>query len=202
MNRIHGVVIIRRRTDQKHYNSIQSYTNSLKEDFHNICGYCGKDMNIISCPAEKDHLIPESLALTYNKPELITDYNNLVYACRTCNQRKKNKWPFNNIDQINDGNTGYADPASDDYDNHLEFDNDGKIIAKTSIGYYMSSVFDFEKRLTEIWFSLSQLFEQVEHIKLLINQNDQDSELYKKYFQLSSDIEKFKKELKRQKEAY
>lgn len=201
MSRIHGKYIIRRRNDQKHYQSIQSYTENLKEDFHGLCGYCGKDMNIIPCPAEKDHLIPESLAEEYGKNELITDYYNLVYACKTCNQKKKKQWPFNHINFINDGNTGYVDPATDEYDNHLEFDSNGKIIAKTSIGQYMYNVFDFKNRLTEVWFRISQIQEQLSEVDSKIQKNNDDTELLKKYWKLKHIVEILLETLKKKKES-
>lgn len=202
MNRIHGNKIIKRRENQKHYASIQSYTESLKQDFYGICGYCGKNMNKIHCPAEKDHLIPESLAKKYGKPSLITDYNNLVYACRTCNQRKKAKWPFNHINYLNDGKKGYSDPASKDYDKHLEFNNDGKIIAKTSVGKYMFEIFDFENRYTESWFFISKMWEQVEEIDLKIEKRNDDLTLYKKYRELRKQIDQLAELLNKQKESF
>lgn len=58
MYRVHGDKIIRRRTNYRKANDIQRYTKILREDFGNMCGYCGKDFNIINCPYQKDHLIP------------------------------------------------------------------------------------------------------------------------------------------------
>lgn len=56
MYRVHGDKVIRRRTNYRKENDIQKYTKILKEDFGNMCGYCGKDFNIIKCPYQKDHL--------------------------------------------------------------------------------------------------------------------------------------------------
>lgn len=47
MYRVHGDKVIRRRTNYCKENDIQKYTKILKEDFGNMCGYCGKDLNII-----------------------------------------------------------------------------------------------------------------------------------------------------------
>ena len=48
MYRVHGDKIIRRRTNYRKENDIQKYTKILKEDFGNMCGYCGKNFNIIN----------------------------------------------------------------------------------------------------------------------------------------------------------
>ena len=104
MYRVHGDKVIRRRTNYRKENDIQKYTKILKEDFGNMCGYCGKDFNIIKCPYQKDHLIPEDIAKKVGRLDLLTDYNNLVYSCRVCNRNKWNNWPFDNVDKIHDDN--------------------------------------------------------------------------------------------------
>ena len=43
MYRVHGDKVIRR-TNYRKENDIQKYTKILKEDFGNMCGYCGKDL--------------------------------------------------------------------------------------------------------------------------------------------------------------
>ena len=53
MYRVHGDKIIKRRTNYRKENDIQKYTKILKEDFGNMCGYCGKDFNIIKLEIEK-----------------------------------------------------------------------------------------------------------------------------------------------------
>ena len=88
MYRVHGDKVIRRRTNYRKENDIQKYTKILKEDFGNMCGYCGKDFNIIKCPYQKDHLIPGDIAKKVGRLDLLTDYNNLVYSCRVCNRNK------------------------------------------------------------------------------------------------------------------
>ena len=72
MYRVHGDKIIKRRTNYRKENDIQKYTKILKEDFGNMCGYCGKDFNIIKCPYQKDHLIPEDIAKKVGRLDLLT----------------------------------------------------------------------------------------------------------------------------------
>ena len=120
MYRVHGDKIIKRRTNYRKENDIQKYTKILKEDFGNMCGYCGKDFNIIKCPYQKDHLIPEDIAKKVGRLDLLTDYNNLVYSCRVCNRNKWDKWPFDNVDKIHDDRVGFVDPATDEFDESTE----------------------------------------------------------------------------------
>jgi hypothetical protein len=44
MYRVHGNKIIRRRKEYKKQTDIQKYSEILKEDFGNMCGYCGKKL--------------------------------------------------------------------------------------------------------------------------------------------------------------
>lgn len=97
---------------------------------------------------EIDHLIPKKYA-----KEKENDYNNLVYSCYVCNRKKSDKWPSGDSEvQFIDGK-GIVDPASDEYDNHLERSENGEIIGKTDVGVYMANeVFKFNERpIREVW---------------------------------------------------
>lgn len=71
-------------------NNYTIYKNRLREEFFYTCVYCGirepelggvKSFHI-------DHYRPQ------NKfPHLISQYNNLLYACRDCNSHKSDYWP-------------------------------------------------------------------------------------------------------------
>ena len=135
MYRVHGDKIIKRRTNYRKENDIQKYTKILKEDFGNMCGYCGKDFNIIKCPYQKDHLIPEDIAKKVGRLDLLTDYNNLVYSCRVCNRNKWDKWPFDNVDKIHDDRVGFVDPATDEFDEHMSAAEWMNLLNKDGIGY-------------------------------------------------------------------
>lgn len=164
MYRVHGDKIIRRRTNYRRENDIQKYTKILKEDFGNMCGYCGKDFNIIKCPYQKDHLIPEYIAKKVGRLDLLTDYNNLVYSCRVCNRNKWKKWPFDNVDKIHDDRVGFVDPATDEFDEHLMRDETGRIVPKTQVGDYMYKIFNFSNRLTDVWWKLSVISKEIDSI--------------------------------------
>lgn len=199
MNRVHGDKILRRRTEYTHYSDYQKYSNILKEDFQNTCGYCGKDMNIISCPAQKDHLIPEKECKKHGRLDLISDYNNLVYSCRVCNRNKWDNWPLNNIDNINDGKTGYVDPATSDFDKTLCRNNKGEIISLTDVGNYMYNILNFSNRLTDIWWKISKINKTIDEIDEMLDDDVSDNKL-KEYRQLHKKVKEFTKLLKQEKE--
>ena len=140
--RIHGEKKIVRRSLVEHRSPYREYKDILREDFTEICGYCGKSETVTKNTFEIDHFIPLKYA-----PEKEEDYYNLVYSCYECNRKKASKWPSKDKDiQFVDGK-GFVDPASDDYDNHLERDSFGNIIGKTVAGQYMvQKGLEFDKR--------------------------------------------------------
>lgn len=140
--RIHGEKIITRTPNVKKRSPYGEYLDILKEDFGDICGYCGKSEYVTKNTFEIDHFIPKKYA-----PELEEDYSNLVYSCYECNRKKSSKWPSKNKQiQFVDG-AGFIDPASKEYDEHIERDIHGNIIGKTVAGQYMVQVgFEFDKR--------------------------------------------------------
>mgnify|MGYP005763196489 CR=1 FL=1 len=146
--RIHGNVKICRRNNVGEQTDYEKYRDELREDFGFICGYCGKEEAITSKGFEIDHFVPKSIA-----PERETDYYNLVYACFTCNRKKSKKWPTKNKDLHNDGKVGFVDPATDEFDLHLQRSEDGNIQGITDVGKYMcNQVFKFNIRpIKEMW---------------------------------------------------
>lgn len=146
--RIHGEVKIKRRESVIQKSDYCEYNEILSEDFGHICGYCGKSEMVTTKGFEIDHFVPDNIDSSRE-----TDYYNLVYSCFTCNRKKTGKWPTKNKDVYFDDTAGFVDPATDEYDIHLERDLSGTIIANTAVGKYMcENVFKFNKRpIKEIW---------------------------------------------------
>lgn len=154
--RVHGEKIIKRRPEVEKQSPYGEYLDILKSDFANICGYCGKSEWVTKNTFEIDHFIPKKYA-----PELVDDYSNLVYSCYECNRKKSSKWPSKDKDiQFVDG-AGFVDPASKEYDEHLERDVQGNIIGKTVAGQYMVRVgFEFDKRPMREIYKAMQMIEK------------------------------------------
>ena len=75
--RVHGDKVLRRRDGVcklKKY-SDKNTKDLLKEDFQNICGYCGKDSRVMHENFHIDHFVPVKVA-----PERKEDYYNLVLS--------------------------------------------------------------------------------------------------------------------------
>jgi 5-methylcytosine-specific restriction endonuclease McrA len=197
---VHGDKVIRRRTGYKKQKDIQKYTNILKEDFQNMCGYCGKDLNIIKCPYQKDHLIPEKIAKAVGRYDLLTDYNNLVYSCRVCNRNKWDNWPFDNVDKTHDDKVGFVDPASKEYDEHLMRDEVGRIVPKTQVGSYMCEVLNFSNRLTDIWWKISAIYKEIIEIDGML-EKEKNIDGLTQYWMLHRQFDNFLGNLKKENES-
>lgn len=146
--RIHGDKVITRRQGMEEREDYHAYLPELREDFMHLCGYCGKSEIVAKNGFEIDHFVPKKYA-----KERETDYINLVYSCFECNRKKSSKWISKNPKiQFVDGK-GFVDPASGDYDIHIERDSEGNIVGKTTAGEYMvSEGFKFDQRpMKEIW---------------------------------------------------
>lgn len=158
--RVHGRYKIVRCSglDKRNYTK---YEPELREDFHHICGYCGKSEAVSKKGFEIDHFIPQTLA-----PELRDCYGNLVYACFTCNRKKGSKWPTNDITMAHNRSVGFCDPATDEFDSHLKRDSSGKIISCSDVGEYMlKKAFRFDKRPTDVIWKAMQIIEMKQDLR-------------------------------------
>lgn len=111
----------------------RDYRPSLRADFNGCCGYCD-DSDVRTDPIcfHIDHFAPQK----YFK-ELRLEYSNLVYACRFCNVCKSSHWIGTTHNPSHDGVRGFIDPCSDEYDAHVERDDEGRIVAKSELGAYI-----------------------------------------------------------------
>lgn len=158
--RVHGRYKITRRTglEQRSY---KKYEPELREDFHRMCGYCGKSEAVTKKGFEVDHFVPQALA-----EELTDCYENLVYSCFTCNRKKGAKWPTKDASIAHNGNVGFCDPATDEFDSHLQRDTTGKIISCSAVGEYMlKKAFKFDKRPTEVVWKAMQIVEMKQDLR-------------------------------------
>ena len=158
--RVHGRHIIERRTglEQRSY---AKYEPELREDFYHMCGYCGKSEAVTKKGFEIDHFVPQTLA-----KDLTDCYDNLVYSCFTCNRKKGAKWPTENPALAHNGTIGFCDPATEEFDSHLQRDIDGKIISCSAVGEYMlKKAFQFDKRPTEMVWKAMQIIEMKQELR-------------------------------------
>jgi uncharacterized protein (TIGR02646 family) len=113
------------------------YRDDLRRDFLGACGYCGdEDARADRVCFHIDHFAPKIMF-----PDLECAYDNLIYACRFCNVSKSDHWIGKDSAIHNDGERGFVDPCSEQYETHLTRDQSGRIQATTALGTY------FAKRL-------------------------------------------------------
>lgn len=192
--RVHGDKIIRRSCDVKKQNNYLKYYDNLKEDFYNMCGYCGKNCDHYLTKYQIDHFVPKDI-----DDSRINDYTNLVLSCRKCNRAKWNDWPTKDKDKSNNGKKGYVDPACEQFDNHLARDEEGYIKPISDVGKYMYEVLKFDVRATNIIWMVNILSDRVnkldEIIKLKENKTAGEIGEYEEYYNIQSTLKKYMKDL-------
>lgn len=159
--RIHGDKVIKRRSGLEQRSDYHEYLPELREDFKCMCGYCGKTERVTKNAFEIDHFVPKKYAKFREN-----DYSNLVYSCYVCNRKKSSKWPSEDAKIQFIEERGFIDPATDEYDEHIERKPDGIICGKTKTGKYMAEeAFQFHLRpMKEVW-QLMQLIEKKEKLR-------------------------------------
>ena len=131
----------------------RDYRDSLRADFNNRCGYC----NDLDAPRKEyfeiDHLVPQKIMVKKKN----NDYQNLVYACHSCNNAKRKKWPSGdeNVPIVRD--EGWIDPCSEEYDKQFSRDDKGNIIPLTPIGKWMFDNLKLYKPQHSILWNLEQI---------------------------------------------
>ena len=73
------------------YDGYSSYRPWLRDEFTFRCVYClvREEWGRLTGEFDLDHFQPQA-----NRPDLTTEYDNLVYACHTCNLRKSDTETF------------------------------------------------------------------------------------------------------------
>ena len=162
---MHGDKTIRRRKDVPPQKDYRKYEVDLQIDFCHLCGYCGKHEMFSFKGMESDHFVPDRIDHSRK-----CDYTNLVYSCFTCNRKKSGKWPTEDKGKPNDGQMGFVDPATEDFDRHLGRNNDGALEYYTDVGKYMFEIaFRFDIRPTKAIWKASMLYESLNTLKGTLN---------------------------------
>lgn len=124
----------------------------MEEDFQYLCGYCGKNGKVMHEKFHIDHFVPKSI-----DKERIDDYYNLVLACPKCNLSKSDKWPTGDNKSPHNEKEGFVDPASDEYDQHMQRNEDGFVVGITPVGKSMCSMLHLDIRRTDLYWKINVL---------------------------------------------
>lgn len=175
------------RTCIKIYKNHRSFKPYLKKDFNERCGYCDAHHSWHGGSKfyQIDHFAPKG-----KFPSLINEYYNLVYSCYYCNHAKFEKWisADHTINVIN--NEGFIDPCNDEYENHLERDDGGNIIYKSSLGKYMYVNLELGLERHSIYWNLDSLKRQREELMKLKRSFERNKNKREKMDKAISNIEK------------
>lgn len=192
--RVHGDKVIRRRTNIPPQSNYRKYEPDLRIDFYNMCGYCGKHEMVSHKGMEPDHFVPVRIDSSRE-----CDYTNLVYSCFTCNHKKLGKWPTEDKQEPNNGQIGFVDPATEEFDKHLGRTESGELEYYTPIGRYMyEKAFKFDIRPTQIIWKASVLYRLSSELKESIDQLTQEKR--NRYIKVSQELIDLQKYLFEKKE--
>lgn len=170
------------RTYKNHHSRYQDYKPFLAKDFNHKCGYtnCSDSWFGGKNNFHIDHFIPWKKHP--DKPQLKTDYENLVYSCSYVNILKSDK----------EGE--FIDPCNEDYNKHFERDDNGTIIPISSMAKLMyKNMKLFLERYRIIW-TLDQLEQRIDKLQKIIEKTD-NKEAKNLYIKLSFEYHSFRKYL-------
>lgn len=110
------------RTCKVQYDKYRKYRPYLKTDFQGRCCYCNMPSSLVTIPYHVEHFIPVNV-FKGKKDSLLTDYDNLMWACPKCNLSKGDKYKgdFENSAEIE--NELFYNPVEKDY-NEIFFRNE------------------------------------------------------------------------------
>lgn len=147
----------RRKVAPPKVSKYQEYKDSLREDFHQRCGYCGDHDFFQDTRYEIDHFVPKCIDSSREK-----DYSNLVYSCSRCNNSKRAQWPTNDKDKPNDGCVGWVDPCDPSYSDNFERLSDGSIKSATQLGDWMWTALSLGNPTHRLVWVLEEIHKELE----------------------------------------
>lgn len=166
------------------------HREELRKDYKHRCGYCN-DIDIWRTVwFEIDHFVPQK----YLKTIKYTDYSNLVYACRSCNNSKRDHWPTEDELVHHNNDEGFIDPCNDEYQIQFERFENGRIIYQTQLGKWMYYKLKLHKPQHEIIWQIEELDNLIEECESVLKTIDNDI-LKDKVLGLYREYRKYTKQL-------
>ena len=161
------------------------YKPQLRLDFHERCGYCGDHDFFRETYYEVDHFVPKDFLKTIS----LTEYSNLVYSCRLCNNHKRKKWPTRDETVHNDGIQGFIDPCDLSYPAQFERMTDGSIYAKTTLGCWMWSALNLGHPAHRLKWKIEKLKVLLDELGAIEMDSIEDLKAYKNLSTTYLDLE-------------
>lgn len=166
------------------------HRDELKKDYKNRCGYCN-DIDIWRTVwFEIDHFVPQKYLKTIKE----TDYSNLVYACRSCNNSKRANWPTGDELIHHKNDEGFIDPCDDKYEKQFARHNNGQIIYQTQLGKWMYYKLKLHKPQHEIIWQIDELDNLIKQCEAFLAKMDNQVlkdkllNLYREYYSYTKQL--------------
>jgi len=170
--------IPKRRTITSEVKDYTDHRKDLQLDFSKRCGYCNDIHTWRFASYEIDHFIPRK---RNKKPFLTikteTDYSNLVYSCKSCNNSKSNKWPTNDENISHKNNEGFIDPCDDDYKEQFTRLPNGQIRPSTVLGEWIYKELKLHKPQHEFIWNIEQLDMLIEETTALLHADTENNDI-------------------------
>lgn len=180
----------KRRTISTAVKIYNDHRPDLRIDYQNRCGYCNDIETYRITWFEIDHFVPNE----YLKTISATAYSNLVYACRSCNNAKRKKWPTKDELIHNQNDEGFIDPCDDNYNNQFHRLHNGRILPQTKLGEWIYNSLKLYKPQHEIIWNIELLDTLIDEIKEILEHSAND-ELNKRLILCLLEYRKYVKEL-------
>lgn len=169
--------IPKRTVPTKTYKDYTRYKEQLASDFYDCCGYCGVHHMYFGYQKgfHIDHFAPKS-----KFPQLSYTYNNLIYSCPVCNCAKHDDWCSDDPLIYNNGQIGYIEPCSADYDLTFFRDNYGKICISngSTVGKYMYTRMKFFLKRHEIFWLVEYFDDILKKLRIIFDKMDNSDTPY------------------------
>lgn len=155
---------IKRTCDEK-FDKYSKYKPYLKKDFQERCCYCNMSSELLTIPYHVEHFIPIK-AFEGKKESLLTEYENLMWACPKCNLSKGDKYKGDFLTSSKIENELFYNPVETDY-NDIFFRNEiGGIDSEDAKGREMIKLLKLYRPIH----NLAWLIERLEKLALNLEQ--------------------------------
>ena len=177
------------RSCNKEYKQYKRYKEWLKKDFHSRCAYCNLREDRITTPFEIDHFIPWA-AFRVVRPELNCLYDNLMYACKKCNNAKSDHYA-GNIYEKRIKNNYFYNPVETDY-NEIFYRNEmGSICSEDAKGLSMIARLKLNRRIHNLAWICDRLDEVLAKLKAKLQDAPEGSTQREEYLKAQSQLLKY-----------
>ena len=149
------------------------HKDSLRQDYNCRCGYCDDCDRWRTVWFEIDHFVPKKFLVDISE----SDYSNLVYSCRSCNNAKRAKWPSKSelIHAVEE--KGFIDSCDDAYAKQFRRNENGSIQYISALGKWMFFALKLYKPQHEIIYNIERLDGLIEELQELLLQKPNDEEI-------------------------